>query len=106
MSEPIDWAFTYDGPIAAQDSRACDLCNAASLKKCNKSGAQHGPNPESCATCHCAQIGYCPNHCGIEYALMRFGEACIGLPSAEGLHSTVMRYLETGDNAGSVAVHA
>jgi hypothetical protein len=71
---PETWSFTYDGPVEAEDSRLCELCNAASSKVCGKASLQHGPTPDSCASCDAAKHGHCANHCGLAAALSKHEE--------------------------------
>jgi len=63
-----EWAFTYDGPIAALDNRSCWMCNTAHGGKCPNLNP-HENHPPGCSTCHAAELGHCPNHCGAIEAL-------------------------------------
>jgi hypothetical protein len=68
--EPKAWAFHYDGPIQPVDDRSCEMCNAASTKKCVKDSVRHGATPHACTTCFSAKIGMCHHHYGIGQALL------------------------------------
>ena len=68
--EPKAWAFHYDGPIKPTDDRSCEMCNAASTKKCVKDSVRHGATPHACTTCFAARTGVCHHHYGIGQALL------------------------------------
>lgn len=73
MSNPVkDFAFRYDGPIAAKEDRTCNMCNAVAAKKCPVPDNAHGTYKKGsagCPACQAIEHGYCHNHGGLEKAI-------------------------------------
>jgi len=99
------WSFLYEGPIKPIDNRNCELCNAASMKKCGKDDQRHGQNkPNHCSSCQAARVGHCHNHCGIDLAmamhtqLHKLSESEV--KSFEQVKLMIIGYLMTLPNGG------